>query len=315
LNQVANEFRNASVVFLAITDDSADALKPFLAKQPTDAIIGIDSEHKNWKPFAVSSLPHTVLIGKDGHILGVTVPEAITTEVLRATLADKNPPLPKKGIAPDVSWDEYSLQSDGIPPMMYAVIKPIETDGTMAKTLPDHFVGDGVTLKFLVSYAYDADSHRLDWQMPDDARRYRVAFRVPKGRDEQLLPFMRETLADFFDFQAGWEERPQEVYVLHRIAGHSQLPESHADKAMVRMTHEKTIMRRQSMESLCETLTDALDAVVLDETGLKGLYDFEVPRRSEAVIESLKEVGLEAVKEHRSVRVLVVTPSGGRSND
>lgn len=307
LNQVANEFRNESVVFLAITDDGVDGLRPFLAKQPVDAIIGIDTEHKNWKPFGVSSLPHTVLIGKDGHILGITVPEAITAEVLRTALADKNPTLPKKGLAPDVAWDE-SLQSDGIPPMMYAVIKPVVTDGNVAKTLPDHFVGDGVSLKFLVSYAYQADRLHLDWQMPEDGLRYRVAFRVPQGRDEQLLPYMRETLPSFFGLQVRWEERSQEVYVLRRIPGLSRLSESHAGKAMVQMTHEKVIMRRQSIDTLCGALMDAFDAVVLDETGLDGLYDFEIPRHSEAMNETLKNIGLEAVKQHRNVRVLVVTP-------
>jgi len=34
LNGLAKEFRNQNVVFLAITDDDADRLKPFLAKQP-----------------------------------------------------------------------------------------------------------------------------------------------------------------------------------------------------------------------------------------------------------------------------------------
>jgi len=37
LNQLANEFRDQGVLFLAVTDDDVDRLKPFLAKQPMNA--------------------------------------------------------------------------------------------------------------------------------------------------------------------------------------------------------------------------------------------------------------------------------------
>src|SRR5579871_624078 len=70
LNQLASKFRDKDLVFLAVTDDDADRLKPFLARQPMNAIIGIDTELKSWKAFEVPSVPHTVHVGKDGSILG-----------------------------------------------------------------------------------------------------------------------------------------------------------------------------------------------------------------------------------------------------
>ena len=102
LNQLANEFRDRGVLFLAVTDDDADGLKLFLAKHPISAIIGIDTERQNWRTFSVPSIPHTLLIGKDGGIIGTTLPGSITADVLSEALAGKRPAVPpKEGIEAD----------------------------------------------------------------------------------------------------------------------------------------------------------------------------------------------------------------------
>ena len=108
------------MVFLAVTDDDIDRLKPFLAEQPMDAIIGIDTERRNWKTFAVPSIPHTLLIGKDGSIIGETLPENITPGVLQEALASKKPALPaKEGVPSDLEWDDHSIEwQDGVAPAM-----------------------------------------------------------------------------------------------------------------------------------------------------------------------------------------------------
>lgn len=181
LNQLAKEFRDQGVVFLAITDDDADRLGPFLVKQPVNAFIGIDTERKNWKAFAIPSIPHTVLIGKDGSMIGATLPENITTDVLREALAGNKPVLPpKEGVSSDLEWDDHSIDwQDGVAPAMYAIIKPIKTTTSGAFPRPGHITVDGVPLHFLVQIAYQTDNYHIDWRMPKDDQTYRAAFRVP----------------------------------------------------------------------------------------------------------------------------------------
>ena len=186
-----------------------------------NAIIGIDSERKNWNTFGAPSIPHTVLMGKDGGIIGATVPDNITAEVLRDALADKRPTLPpKEGVPSDLEWDEHIQWQDGVRPTMYAIIKPIKTLTSGAWPRPGHITADGVPLEVLVELAYQTDPYHLDWQMPKGEHNYRAAFRVPEGREEQLLPYMRETLAEMFAVHARWTEEPREAYVLRRIEGH-----------------------------------------------------------------------------------------------
>jgi uncharacterized protein (TIGR03435 family) len=315
LNELAKQFQNQGVVFLAVTDDDTDRLKPFLAKRPINAIIGIDTERKNWKAFDVPSIPHTVIIGKDGTLVGATLPENITPEVLREVLAGKRPVLPpKEGIASDLAWDDNSIEwQDGVVPAMYAIIKPITTTTSGGWPRPDHITADGVPLEVLVQMAYQTDHYHVDWRMPKDDQTYRAAFKVPEERKERLLPYMRDTIADLFGIQAHWEEQERDVYVVRRTEGHAPLLESSTPKQLVQMMRGQITLRRQPVTKLCDFLTNSLRAVVLDETGMAGQYDFDLPYQPgqpAVTIQALKDIGLETIKARRAIRVLVVAPVG-----
>jgi uncharacterized protein (TIGR03435 family) len=311
LNQLADEFRDKGVAFLAVTDDDEDRLKPFLAKQPINAIIGVDTERKNWNTFSVPSIPDTLLIGKDGHIIGATIPENLTAEVLRDALAEKSVTLPaKQSIPSDLEWDDHIPWEDGVRPTAYAIIKPIKTATGAAWPRPGHFTADGVTLEVRVQNAYQTDFFHIDWQAPKDEHTYRAAFRVPEGRDEQLFPYVRETLAQMFGVRAHWSEQERDVYVLQRIEGEAGLPEARTEKELAQMLRGRITLKHQPIAKLCDLLANSFSAIVVDETGLNGHYDFEIPYQPgqpEVTTNALKKVGLEAVKARRKVKVLVVT--------
>jgi uncharacterized protein (TIGR03435 family) len=320
LNQLASEFRDQGVLFLAVTDDDADRLKPFLAKRPMNAIIGIDLGRKNWQAFAVPSIPHTVLIGKDGSMIGATLPENITAEVLREILAGKKPVLsPKEDTPSDLEWDDHFIEwQDGVAPSMYAIVKPIKTATSGAWPRPGHITADGASLESLVQIAYQTDHFHIDWRMPKDDHLYRAAFRVPEERKERLLPYMRQTLADLFGMQAYFENQARTVYVLRRIEGHAALQESKAEKEQIQMIRGKITLRRQSVGKLCGLLTNVFHLIVIDETGMGGLYDFDIPYQPgqpDVTADALRDIGLEAVKATRDIRIVVVVPEAAGHQD
>ena len=315
LNQLAREFRDQGVVFLAVTDDDIDRLKPFLAEQPMDAIIGIDTERRNWKAFAVPSIPHTVLIGKDGSIIGETLPENITPGVLQEALASKKPALPaKEGVPSDLEWDDHSIEwQDGVAPAMYAIVKPIKTTTSGAWPRAGHITADGVPLEVLVQVAYQTDHYHIDWRMPKDDNMYRAAFRVPEKQTDRLLPYVQHTLADLFGIQARWATQERDVYVLGRIEGYAALPESRSEKELAQMMRGKITLRRQPVGKLCQFLTNSFGAVVIDETGMEGRYDFDIPYQPgqlDVLSKGLHDIGLDAVKARRNIQILLVTPDG-----
>jgi len=313
LNRLANEFKDKGVVFIAVTDDDIDRLKPFLVKQPIDAVIGIDTERKSWEGFEVSSIPHTVLIGKDGSVIGSTSPENITAGVLGEALAGKKPVLPpKEGIPSDLEWDDHSIGwQDGVAPAMYAIIKPIKTTTSGAWPRPSHVTADGVPLQVLVQIAYQTDNYHIDWRMPKDAQMYRAAFRVPEERKERLLPYMQQTLTDLFGIRARWETQERAVYILRRIEGRPAMAQSAAEKELIQMMRGKITLRSQPVRKLCQLLSNSLEAPVIDETAMDGRYDFDVPYQPGQPLvttQALKDIGLETIKANRNLQVLVVAP-------
>jgi uncharacterized protein (TIGR03435 family) len=312
LNRLATEFRGQEVLFLAVTDDDADRLTTFLVKHPMDAIIGIDSHRKAWQSFSVPSIPHTVLIGKDGTVLGTTLPENITSEVLRQALAGKKPLVPpKESLDSDLEWDDHFIEwQDGVAPDMYAIIKPIKTATGGVWPRADHITADGVPLQVLVQISYQTDSYHVDWLVPQSERTYRAAFRVPTDQAERLLPYMRQTLMDLFGIQARWENQQRDVYLLRRLDGHTAPHESATGEETLQMLRGRMTLRRQPITKLCDLLTNALQAVVMDETGMGARYDFDLPYQpgsADLTIEALKNVGLEVTKARRTVRILIVT--------
>jgi len=313
LNQLANEFHGQDVVFLAVTDDDEDRLTPFLAHQPMDAAIGIDTERKSWKAFGVPSIPDTIVIDKDGNLIGATLPENVTPDILREVLAGKKPVLPpKEGIESDLGWDDHLIEwQDGVRPTTYAIIKPIKTTTSGFWPRPAHLTGDGIGLDVLVWAAYETDHLHVDWRMPRDDQTYRVAIRVPEDRESSLLPYLRQTLSTVFGIQARWENQERGVYVLRRIEGHAGPAESHAEHNLVQMMKGKITLRHESVKRLCDLLANSLHLVVVDETGMNGYFDFDVPYQPgqpEVTTQALRELGLEAVKARRSIPILVVSP-------
>jgi uncharacterized protein (TIGR03435 family) len=195
---------------------------------------------------------------------------------------------------------------------MYAIVKPIKTPTSGAFPRPGHITADGVPLSVLVGLAYQTDDLHTDWRMPKDSQTFRAAFRVPDDRKERLLPYMRQTLADLFGFRAQWENQDRDVFILRRIEGHAGPAESQAGEALVQMMRGKITLRKQSIGELCRILANSFRAVVVDETGWNGRYDFDLPYQPgqpEVVVRALADIGLEAVKARRTLPILVVTPT------
>lgn len=311
MNQLATEFRDRDVTFLAITDDDEDRLKSFFLKTPLQAIVGVDEERRNWETFSVPSIPHTVLIGRDGRVIATTSPENVTSAVLREALAGKSVTLPAEdGVPSDLEWDDHLQWEDGVRPVAYSIIKPITTLTSGAWPRPGHLTADGVPLATLVQLAYQTNSYHVDWQAPTSEVRYRAAFRVPEERQQQLFPYMQETLALMFGIRAKWIDEERDVFVLRRIPGEKAPFESRSDKAVSQMLRGRITLQRQPMTELCEMLANEVSAIVVNETSLERLYDFEIPYQPgqpEVTVDALRKNGLELLKARRPVKMLVVS--------
>ncbi len=73
------------VVFLAVDDQDAATIKPFLKSHPIAGWIGIDTQGKVFRSYGVDARPATIIIGPDGRIVSSSVrPEQLHAEQLTA---------------------------------------------------------------------------------------------------------------------------------------------------------------------------------------------------------------------------------------
>jgi peroxiredoxin len=69
LNELAGKFRsNENVVFVAMTDDAAHAVKKFIGQKPFDYLMAADAR-ANMSKFVFSGYPKNIVVGKDGRIV------------------------------------------------------------------------------------------------------------------------------------------------------------------------------------------------------------------------------------------------------
>lgn len=320
LNQLAKDLADQPVVFISVTDDAVDRAQAFLKTTPMKSWIGIDTNRQNWARFSVPSISHTIIIGPDSKVKAITLPENVSAQAVRDVLAGKAIALPLKeiGVELDLEWDQNQIEwKDGIKPLFQILIKPVssELSGSMRSPTGDYLTADGVLLEVLLQIAYDTDNFHLDWRLPDSNQTYRFAARVPKGRESQMLPLLQNTLAATFNLKATWQPQEKDVYVL-RVSDNELVKRAAAapnQQSFFQSMRGTGKAQRKPLADLTGFLTNALQLLVVDETGLSGDYNWELPYQPgqpDVTIRAVRErLGLEPVKARRFVKMLVVEPA------
>ncbi len=312
-NALVDKFIGKPVTFVSITDDEEERLRQFLVTKPIKGSLVRDPSGELFKTFGVVGRPHTIVLAADGKIAGITYPEDVTEQALDMLLAGGASQFPPKELKGDnLDWDLEEIDwKDGVAPELQVIIKPIRIGVSASRYLPgtNRLTADGVPLQVLVFMAYATDFFHLDWRAPRDSGMYRVSALVPRGREAALLPLLQAAISAQFGIRARWEDREQDVYVLRQVEGRKSLEASSASKELYSLLRGESHAVKQPISVLVGFLTNSLGKIVVDETGLSGRYDWDLPYQPglpEVTLNSLAELRLEAVLARRSVRVLVV---------
>jgi bla regulator protein blaR1 len=162
--------------------------------------------------------------------------------------------------------------------------------GGLTRYLPNGGVQfTGVTLRNLVSIAYGVRKFQIiggpGWI---DIEGFDIDARPPPGSANPADPAslsreqrkvgerLRTLLADRFGLTVHRESREQPVYALVAAKGGPKLKESAEGKNFVRAGRGSIIGQSVSLRMLVLNLSNILEREVIDKTGLKGTYDFEL---------------------------------------
>lgn len=314
-NELSEKFKGKPVVFIAVTDEDELSVARFTKAQPIQGWVGLDNKRASFNSYQAVGLPHTVVIDAKGLIAAITHPKNVTETVLNDLLTGKQISLPlKENVPVDLEWDK-SEASDGIEPLTQIIIKPSNsTTFGGQSSLPGHFVADGATLLPLVVAAYQTSAYRVVNNLPDSTKIYKVSVIVPPGREDNLYPLFQQALATTFGISVRREMRETEVFLLKAAEGSMvKLQPSQSAKEAGGNVRNRIFSKRQPIKRLTELLEMVLRRPVIDQTGLSGEYDWELPYSNvdkNVLHKALSEkLGLELTETKQAIEMLVIEKS------
>ena len=323
LNELADEFKEKGLQFIAITDEKESVVQPFLKRKAMRAWVGLDTDRSMFKDYGVSGIPHSVVVGTNGVIAWVTHPDGLSAALINNVLAGKPAahPAPRreeKRVAAEPSETRVE------PPLFQVLLRPssVENDGSSSSSGPSgtgpagkmYFAETkGVSLLSLAYWAYRTTESRLVTNAALPEGKFDVLINVPHAASETIPELLSDTLATTFGLRGRKETRDVEVYEL--TAKESKLEEtvstggSSASSGPGRMSAVNT-----PMKGLARSLENQLKKPVLDKTGLTNRYDLQLKWKQEGrqvvpeiLIEAVRnQLGLELTPAKRPVELVVV---------
>lgn len=190
--------------------------------------------------------------------------------------------------------------------------------GTRIQVAPTRFSGQNVSLKFLMTYAYNLKSEdqvvglsgplgsaRFDIEAKMDEETVEAFKKLPRQEaDDKRRLMLQGMLADRFKLIVHHETKELPMYALVVAKGGSKLKEADPNdtypngvKGPDGVGHSGMMMMRGgsltgqgiTMESLASSLTRQVSRIVEDKTGLRGKYDFTLQWAPDEMADSAKD--------------------------
>jgi uncharacterized protein (TIGR03435 family) len=179
-----------------------------------------------------------------------------------------------------------AMAANADPSFEVATIKPSDSDHPLNEGEPiaHRSVFAGTSVRFLLAFVYDVhDKQIVDapaWMRTEKFDIVGVADAPGTPSLEQLKTMERKLLVDRFQLKFHWEKREMSAYVLTVAKGGAKI-EGNKDPggspSFMGRPDKEMKGRNLTMANFAQLLQSGImDRPVLDKTGLKGTYDFEL---------------------------------------
>ena len=321
LNELADQFKDKPVQFIAISDEDEKVIAPFLKRKPIHAWVGLDADKAMFKEYHITGIPHTVVVDKKGKIAAITHPSGMTEQVLKDVLAGKKLALAQPSHDRGIRPGEVPYGSGREQPVLFQVlIRPTPPDqqtggrmasGNGAMTICGNSVFDALSSCYAISPVRIVTNCAL----PEGKFDFIVKTASKSG--PAARNWLRQGVESAFALEAKRQTNEMEVLLL-------TVAEPNADglKPTVSTGGSSGSSgpgRMQAVNgtvgSLAWSLENRLGKPVIDETGLTNHYDYELKWTSggdervaaDELMRIVREqLGLKLTAEKRPVEVLFV---------
>ena len=196
------------------------------------------------------------------------------------------------GCAQELGTAQRDLSRPKFDAFEVATIKPVAHDAKAGRYITmqgtNRFVEKAYTLKLLIAAAYDLNPRTIlggpEWI---ESEHYDILAKTPgevRPTHDELMAMLRSLLAERFSLAFHREQKEFSIYELEVAKGGSKLKASAAapdePAALISTVYPQHILlpaRNASMGEFTSLLQRAvLDRPVVDKTGLRGKYDFDL---------------------------------------
>jgi uncharacterized protein (TIGR03435 family) len=310
------EFNGQPIRFLTVANDQMDRVRSYFTEHGLTLQTYVDGdEHPTDTAYGIIGIPAAAIVDPQGRILAITPGENVTSAVLHKLLSGEKTDLPPYAPPNDITWDRDQITwLDGVQPTFEVLIKPSQVTGEGYFYPPgsNHISGDGAAVGAMIQAAWQTDTFHVEYRCSLPPGTYRFAAEVPRGEEKNLFPALQNALLVNFGLQARWEEQERNVLVLG-MNGAVKLSSSTAEP-LFQFMRGKITLRNQPISKLANALPNWLGKIVVDETALKGPYDFDLEYRAgdpTVLISALREkYGLILTSGRRRVRMLIIDKKG-----
>lgn len=322
------------VTFLSVTYETPEVIDAFREPSPMRSWIGHDTDRSMVRAYGVRSWPTTFVV-RDGVVVARAHPMTMTEARLRTYIEDGamddalgrsehdrarevgedgRPPQANEGIRGGV--DPYSVLVDEAPEFQLIIRRA--GDETMSAYGNDGQTMLNVTLREMFADVWGVRPHFVVGPSELDEERRDVIIRVPEARQDELMPMVRTMIGATLGYEVVRSQREVTSWTM-RVAPEGlklkPVERSGGSGASLRDEEFRYTSAGSWIRGFANTLSNAWERPVIDETGLDGLYFFDVtlPRGDdEENARALREkTGLLLEPSTTMVDVVVVTRSGG----
>jgi len=309
LNRLAEQLKSKPLRFISITDEEPGIVQRFLKDYTMLGWIGLDSAGATFKEYGIVGRPQTVLVDANGIVRGIGPPSELTGELMESFLEGKEITLSPEAPVKLQSLPEpfFELMVRPAAPVDAVGYSPGAESGKPGRS----FETWGVSLRRLLSTAYDVAEERILAPAWADETKYDVAIAAPELTPARELELLQRALETTFQVKAHKESRESQVFLLKRRVGIKPTVRA-ATSASTRWWGATGDRKAVSapMTFLADVASRALRTPVFDETGMQGRFDFELKWEAgnpTSFIEAVRDqLGLELVQARRPLEYLVV---------
>jgi uncharacterized protein (TIGR03435 family) len=323
LNELADAFKNKPVQFIAITDEDEKIITQFLKRKPIHAWVGLDTDKSMFKEYAVTGIPHTVIVDKKGRIVAITHPAALTDQILRDVLAGKRLALAtpssdrRDGIRPGyVPYSNDHEQTNLFQVLIRPTPPELQNSSSMASGNGCITIA-GSTVFGVLSSCYNINLVRVITNAALPEGKFDFIIKTPSKEGDIARTWLRQAVEATFGLQAKRETRTVPVYILSSLqsAAGKFTPTVSTGGSSGQSGPGRLQAINQPVSSLAGGLESNLRIPVFDETGLTNHYDYEVKWKEEKEGEAKPEVIVQAVHDqlglqltlaHRPVEMVII---------